>query len=192
MARTKVDVCNQGLSELGSDTITTFPEDSVIGRLCNRFYDPTVEEELREHNWNFSLERQALNQDTATPIGSEYAYQYALPTDPYCLRVIRMLGKGADSQKYKIEGRKLLTDSGEVSIQYVREIEDPNQFDSLFSAAVSLQLAKKMCIPITNDKPLKTDMEKAYDKVIAKAQEANEIESEQPGVPNTDWESEGR
>lgn len=192
MARTKVDICNEGLSELGSDTITTFPEDSAIGRLCNRFYDPTVEEELRAHNWVFALERQALNQDTATPIGAEYTYQYSLPVDPYCLKVIRMLGVGANSQNYKIEGRKLLTDSDTVSIQYVSEIADPNLFDSLFASAVALKLAQKMCIPITNDKTLKTVMETAYDKVIAKAEEANEIESEQPQADNTTWESEGR
>ena len=128
----------------------------------------------------------------ATPIGNEYTYQYSLPVDPYCLKVIRMLGVVAKLQQYKIEGRKLLTDYNEVSIQYISRIADPNLFDSLFASAVALKLAQKMCIPITNDKTLKATMEVAYDKVIAKAEEANEIESEQPQADDTTWEDEGR
>lgn len=192
MARSKADVCNLALEKIGSEGITTFPENSVIGRLCSRFYEPTAEEELRKHNWNFSLERQALNQDTATPIGDEYDYQYSLPTDPYCLRVIRQLGVAKKLQDYRIEGRKLLSNYDEINVLYVREIEDPNLFDSLFTEAVAAKLAYKMCLPITGDKVLRDRMVVEYDGVIANAEEANEIESEPPTGNNTSWEDEGR
>jgi hypothetical protein len=192
MARSRADVCNLALEKIGSEGITTFPEDSVIGRLCSRFYLPTVEEELRTHNWNFSLERKALNQDVTTPIGDEYVYQYSLPTDPYCLKVIRQLGIVKTLQDYRIEGRKLLSNFSSMGIQYVREIEDPNLFDSLFTEAVAAKLAYKMCLPITNDKSLRDRMVVEYDKAIANAEEANEIESEPPTGNNIAWESEGR
>jgi len=189
VATSEVDICNQALSKLGEEVIASLDEKSPVGRLCNMFYQQTVDEVLRSYNWCCAIERQTLNLDMEVPITEDWAYQFSLPSEPYCLRIINT--PETKLEPYVIEKRKMLTNMESVTVRYIGRITDPNEFDSGLVEAISQKLAIKMCIPITNDKSLRVELRDEYRKIIQEARRENQIESEQ-GPDEPLWVEAGR
>tara|TARA_R100001163_G_scaffold2664_3_gene4130 strand:+ start:81 stop:659 length:579 start_codon:yes stop_codon:yes gene_type:complete len=167
---TEVSICSNALRKLGDDPITSLTEDTERARLCNAFYESSRDSLLRSHPWNFAITRATLAQLSTTPAYG-FAYQYALPTDPYCLRVLEM-----EYQDYifKIEnlatvGRVLLSDESTAKILYVGRITDTALFDSLFVDTLTAHLALKLAYPITNSVTLQAQMQKLYQLKLSEA-----------------------
>ena len=167
---TEVSICSNALRKLGDDPITSLTEDTERARLCNAFYESSRDSLLRSHPWNFAITRATLAQLSTTPAYG-FAYQYALPTDPYCLRVLEM-----EYQDYifKIEnlatvGRVLLSDESTAKILYVGRITDTALFDSLFVDTLTAHLALKLAYPITNSVTLQAQMQKLYQVKLSEA-----------------------
>ena len=167
---TEVSICSNALRRLGDDPITSLTDDTERARLCNSLYAPARDAVLRSHPWNFAITRATLAQLSTTP-AYEYAYQYSLPTDPYCLRVLSM-----EYQDYvfKIEhlagtGRVLLTDESTAKILYIARVSDTAQFDSLFVDALTAKLAADLSYPVTNSTSLQLQMHKLYELKLSEA-----------------------
>jgi len=167
---TEVSICSNALRILGDDPITSLTDDTERARLCNSLYEPARDAVLRSHPWNFAITRATLAQLSTTP-AYEYAYQYSLPTDPYCLRVLSM-----EYQDYvfKIEhlagtGRVLLTDEGTAKILYIARVSDTAQFDSLFVDTLTAKMALELSFPITNSVTLQAQMQKLYQLKLSEA-----------------------
>jgi hypothetical protein len=174
---TEVSICSNALRKLGDDPITSLTEDTERARLCNAFYNTARDSLLRSHPWNFAITRASLTRLSSTPAYG-FAYQYALPTDPYCLRVLEM-----EYQDYifKIEnlateGRVLLSDEDTAKILYVGRITDTSLFDSLFVDTLTAHLALKLAYPITNSVTLQAQMQKLYQ---AKLSEARSVDGQE-------------
>ena len=82
-----VDICNEALDLLGAATITALTQNSKEARLCNRNYELVRDSVLRAHPWNTAVTRKNLPQDATAP-DFGFTYQYTLPTDPFCSRVL--------------------------------------------------------------------------------------------------------
>ena len=106
---TEVSICSNALRRLGDAPITSLTDDTERARLCNSFYVPSRDLVLRSHPWNFAVTRPTLAQLSDTP-AYEYSYQYALPNDPYCLRVLEM--------QYKDYRRCYFSGKSTVSFKY--------------------------------------------------------------------------
>jgi len=174
---TEVSICSNALRKLGDDPITSLTDDTERARLCNAFYEPSRDAVLRMHPWNFAITRASLTRLSSAP-AYEYTYQYALPTDPYCLRVLSM---EYEDYVFKIEnsateGRVLLTDESTAKILYVAKVTDTNQFDSLFVDVLTAKLALDLTYPVTNSTSLQTQMEKLYQ---AKLSEARSVDGQE-------------
>ena len=174
---TEVSICSNALRRLGDDPITSLTDDTERARLCNAFYVPARDAVLRSHPWNFAITRATLAQLSTTP-AYEYAYQYSLPTDPYCLRV---LGMEYEDYIFKIEnsateGRVLLTDESTAKIIYVGKITDTAKFDSMFIDVLTAKLAAELTYPVTGSVSLQTQMEKIYS---AKLSEARSVDGQE-------------
>ena len=129
------------------------------------------------HPWNFAITRAALAQLSAAPAYG-FSYQYALPTDPYCLRV---LGMEYEDYIFKIEnvathGRVLLTDESTAKILYVARITDPTVFDSMFVDVLTAKLSVDLAYPVTNSTNLQDKLQKLYQ---AKLSEARSIDGQE-------------
>ena len=167
---TEVSICSNALRILGDDPITSLTDDTERARLCNSLYVPARDAVLRSHPWNFAITRATLAQLSTTP-AYEYAYQYSLPTDPYCLRVLSM-----EYQDYifKIEhlagtGRVLLTDESTAKILYIAKVTDTAQFDSLFVDTLTAKMALELSFPVTNSVTLQAQMQKLYQLKLSEA-----------------------
>ena len=167
---TEVSICSNALRKLGDDPITSLTDNTERARLCNGLYEPARDAILRSHPWNFAITRTSLARLSNTPAYG-FSYQYALPTDPYCLRVLEM-----EYQDYifKVEhlagtGRVLLTDESTAKILYIGKIIDTAQFDSLFVDTLTAKLALDLAYPITNSVKVQENMFKILQQKLSEA-----------------------
>jgi hypothetical protein len=65
---TAVHICNRALGRLGEERILTLEENTPAGRSCYLHYQPTVDEVLRSHRWNFAQARVVLAPGTVTSL----------------------------------------------------------------------------------------------------------------------------
>lgn len=154
-----VDIANYALNTLGASNISAFDENSKVGRLVNQRYEAVRDSVFRAHPWNCLIRRIELAQDSTAPAYG-YTYQYTLPTDPYCLRVLEFsngamtypfdnMRSNNNREPFIIEGRKLLTDEGTAKIKYVARITDPQEYDASLIEALAARLAMELCYAVT-------------------------------------------
>ena len=175
----EVDICNSALNQLGASQIIARTENSKAARVVNQRYDFVRDKVSRSHPWNACVRRASLGQETDTPT-YKYAYQYALPTDPYCLRVINISTGGNYEEldiAYQIEGRKLLTDESTVYLRYIARITDPNEYDALLIEALTAALAADISYAITNSVTLARELQGLYALKLSEARFADAQEN---------------
>jgi len=174
---TEVSICSNALRRLGDSPITSLTEDSERARLCNAFYEPSRDAILRSHTWNFAINRATLAKLSSAP-AFEYAFQYALPTDPFCLRVLKM---EFEDYEFKVEnlagqGRVLLTNEGEANIIYIARVTDPSLFDSMFVDVLTAKLAVDLAYPVTNSTGLQKKKKKLFERKLSDARSLDSTE----------------
>ena len=174
-----VDIANYALNMIGASNIASFDENSKAARLVNQRYSAARDAVFRSHPWNCLLRRAELAQEVTAPAFG-YTYQYPLPTEPYCLRVLEF-SNGAMSYPqdnmfsnrggpvFAIEGRKLLTDEGTVLIKYVARVTDPNDYDASLVEAVSARLAVEIAYAGTGSTAVVQLVTSLYDEKMREA-----------------------
>tara|TARA_R100000654_G_scaffold64106_1_gene91581 strand:- start:369 stop:950 length:582 start_codon:yes stop_codon:yes gene_type:complete len=167
---TEVSICSNALRRLGDSPITALTDNTERARLCNAFYPDARDAVLRSHPWNFAITRASLAQLSVTPAYG-FNFQYALPTDPFCLRVLEM---EFSDYIFKIEnspteGRVLVTNEGTAKILYIGRITDPVKFDSMFVDTLIAKLAVDLAYPITGSVQFQGQMQKLYQLKLSEA-----------------------
>jgi len=189
MATSGTEIANLALTRLGQNRIHDIVGESENAVLCNLLYPKARDEVLRAHNWCCAIARQSLAQSDYE-VGDEYKYQYQLPTDPYCLRVLGMPDNPI--AEYEIEGKQLLTNETTVIIKFIKRITNTSLLDALLIDAIVLKLAMKLSYKIVPDLKVRVELRSEYAGVITEAMRANMIEKEESDQDNTDWEDAGR
>lgn len=190
-----VDICNMALDRLGEDPITALTDETKTAEACNRNYEQARDEVLQAWNWMSARHRKALTADATAPDWG-WDYRYALPTTPYCLRLISI----EYDYEYTLEGRWILTDEADgLNILYTKRITDPTEVDPWLAKAIALRLAADICRHIVPSSTLKNDLLGELEAVVLAAkgigacQEYNNYESEpSSGTGNAEWITEGR
>ncbi len=141
-----IQIVNLALGRIGVARITTMAANDTTARACTLVYEPTRDEVLRSHRWNFAEKRAVLSELAEAPaFGWDHAYQ--LPSD--CLRVCEVndseIGEG---EAWKVEGLTVLSDEDEMNVVYIRRFDDEDFKDPLFCEALSLKIASKLVAPL--------------------------------------------
>ena len=147
-----VDICNGALNQLGATTILSLTEDSKNARLCNSRFTQVRDAVFRSHPWNCLQKRVELAADTTAPAWG-FSYAYTLPAD--CLRLLRILDYDSN---YKVEGRKILSNTSSMKILYIGRITDPNEYDELLRETLSASLAADIAFAVTSNNTTATNM----------------------------------
>ena len=147
-----VDICNGALNQLGATTILSLTEDSKNARLCNSRFTQVRDGVFRSHPWNCLQKRIELAQDTTAPAWG-FSYAYTLPAD--CLRLLRILDYDSN---YKVEGRKILSNTSSMKILYIGRITDPNEYDELLRETLSASLAADIAFAVTSNNTTANNM----------------------------------
>jgi hypothetical protein len=181
-----VDICNEAMDLLGASTITSLTENSKEGRLCNRRFESARNSVIRSHPWNTCIRRAAIPQDSEAPAFG-FLYQYTLPTDPYCERVISFWNDDVNNElaaydspaMFKIEGRKILTNQSTCKITYLAIVTDTEQYDSLLRSVIAYRLAAETSYAITGSTSVTSTMQALYTERMREARSIDAME----GVP---------
>ena len=183
---TEVSICSNALRRLGDSPIASLTEDSERARLCNAFYAPSRDAVLRSHTWNFAINRANLAKLSTAP-AFEYANQFALPTDPFCLRVLKMEFEDFEFKIEKLasQGRVLLTDEGEAKITYIARVTDPSLFDSMFVDTLTAKLAVDLAYPVTNSTTLQAQMQRLFERKLSEARSLDSTEGTTDSIIST-------
>jgi len=174
-----VDIANFALNNLGASNISSLDENSKAARIVNQRYDAVRDAVFRAHPWNCLVHRAELAQETDAPAFG-YAYQYALPTNPFCLRVLEFtngtlsypqdnMTSNSGGPVYVVEGRKLLTDEGTAKIKFIGRVTDPQQYDASLVEALSARLAAEICYAITGSTTMVQIQTSLYEAKITEA-----------------------
>lgn len=152
-----INIANQALLELGVDTITSTSDETRQAKLINTVYDGLVDRVIAHGYYPSTIRRATLSQLSETP-NHGYAYQYSLPGNPFCLRVVSVNETSVGDIDYKIEGNKLLTDESSIKIKYIARLEQEADMDPFLKEVLIYTLAYKICMPLTQDKQLKREL----------------------------------
>jgi hypothetical protein len=174
-----VDIANYALNIIGASNISALDENSKAARLVNQRYEGVRDAVFRSHPWNCLIRRAELAQETEAPAFG-YAYQYALPTSPFCLRVLEFsngslsypqdnMFSNSGGPVYVIEGRKLLTDEGTARIKYIGRVTDPNEYDASLIEALSARLASEIAYAVTGSTTVMQLAAALYDEKMKEA-----------------------
>ena len=149
MATTKTKICNKAIARVGGELISNIDSDtSNEASWCNTLWDDIVDEILTMYEWSFARTYAELTADGTDP-DFEYDYRYALPSDPYCLKVRELYDNTSD---YKIHGRYIYTNAEEVDLIYTKRITSVTDFSPLFISALATLLAAKVAGVMGNTK----------------------------------------
>ena len=172
-----VDICNGALNQLGATTILSLTEDSKNARLCNSRYTQVRDALFRTHPWNCLQKRIQIAADTTAPAWG-FSYAYTLPAD--CLRLLKILDYDSN---YKVEGRKILSNTSSMKILYVGRVTDPNEYDELLRETLSSSLGADIAFGVTSNNQTATNMynlfkEKLRDARFVDSTEGQNIDSD--------------
>lgn len=179
-------ISNMALARFGAKRITDFGDSTDTkpeAVYCRLFYTQTAKALMRSHLWRFARHRVQLSQDTEDP-AFEYTYAYTLPND--FLRHI-LLWDGSDLPggrvytSYDIEGDRVLIDESTVYLKYIRWMESPASWDPLYIEVMVLQLAKKLCMPLSQDVEIKADLDRDLEPLMRKVRALDRQEAEHWG-----------
>ena len=177
-----VDICNSALNQIGGSNIIALTEDSKAGRLCNQRYEFVRDAVFRAHPWNCLIKRASLPAETDTP-AFEFSSQFSLPNDPYCLRVIRP--QDPDTV-YRVEGRKILSDTAPFPVIYLARVTDPNEYDLLLVETIAARLAADLAYPLVNSSALAQLMFTLYESKLSEARFTDATEGTPDNLVNID------
>jgi hypothetical protein len=173
----RTQIANDTLLGLALEEVTDSLESSPRARAINAIFDKTLDEVLASHPWNCAKARAVIAKDAAAPTFG-FANQYTLPADRWCLRAWRLdPDYHGDDAKFKVEGRKLLTDEGDpIYLQYIARVADIEELAPGIAWLLSMTLAWKLAWKLTGKLAVKADMEKAVAnaRLAARSQDGQE------------------
>jgi hypothetical protein len=186
----KTDICNLALARLGAENIISIDDDTKRAKTLKAVYDLVRDIVLADHPWNFAITRATLALLTTAPEFG-YCYAYQLPTDPFCLRVLGIVGDTAANVdpgiEYKIEGQRLLTNVSPCNIKYIARVTVEGVFTPSFCSALALRLAAEVAYKLTGNASLKGEAMKEYQLELGKAKSQNAQEVTPEAWEDTSW-----
>tara|TARA_R110000803_G_scaffold72239_3_gene135829 strand:- start:955 stop:1515 length:561 start_codon:yes stop_codon:yes gene_type:complete len=179
-----VSICNRALAILGAKTIVSLDDSLVEAEVMKAIYDDARDSVLREAKPVCAIFRATLAKLSEAP-SFEFANQYQLPVSPYCLAVL----KTKESDDYIVEDRKILTDAGTCSIQYVGRVIDTGVFDAATSYAISMRCAAEASYALSQNRALTQDMWALAEDALMKTQNADAMERGSDPITVTSFSS---
>lgn len=161
----EVDIINSAMNMIGASNIISRTEDSKSARVTNQRFDYVRDAVLRAHPWNCAVTRRTLAPDTTAP-NFDWKYAFTLPTDPYCLRVLRLDYLDIE---HRVEGRKIVTDESTINLIYIARVTDPNEFDQLLIETIAARLAADVSFTLSQSTSLTQSMWSLYDSKLKEA-----------------------
>ena len=191
----QVQICNLALKKLGENAIISINDDTEEAEALRLIYSLVLENELRIHNWNFSIKRTTLAALADAPAFG-YEKQFALPSD--FLRAIQVGEHFVcenlkdyvtdTSLYYTIEGNRILCDeAAPLKFRYVRKDINEDEFDAAFVMACANRLAFELAEDSTQSNSKRQLAAQAYRDSLISAVDAGAVEIPAKRIQDDSW-----
>ena len=183
--QSRVSIANLALQRVAGQLISTFLDGTAESQAINTFYDSTRDELLSKHKWTFAQKTVALNQLAITPpdFGDGASIVYAYPSDYIKAGMVNLQATAL----LRFEADGIHSDTPGLVMKYTYQNDDPGTYSPEFIEALSLLLASKIAIPLSQSATYKATIIQEYEM---KVQEAISADS-QLGTPDQaqagDW-----
>lgn len=178
MSITPEDVANMSLAVLDEAPIDSLDEDVKAARLLNLHFDQTRQAELTKNTWVFAiLSASMIGTDLGTDCNT-FNWVYEMPAD--CLRPLPLTDNGEPDGipiGWRQEAGLIYSDQSSPRIlRYIANLEDPNDWDALFTEVLVAALAVKIALPLTHKAGMLDTARAAYDRALDEALRVNAIQ----------------
>ncbi len=164
-------ICNQAISWLGGNIITTIDDESDEAILCKANYSELRDAVLEEGKWTFATSRFRLVPNPAAPV-SKYAYKFELPTSVLIVDKVSNTQQYSDdwpSIDYRREEDFIVCDYSVIYIKAIIKIEDMSKWTASAKQALAARIAADIAVPLTGSAKREYAMQEKYDKLVDKA-----------------------
>jgi hypothetical protein len=169
----ETSICNQALTWLGSEPITSLDEDSREANWMKQNYPFLRDAVLEERMWTFATDRATSTVADMDAWGSMYVH----PRPTEWMAVYRVYNNVSNeipnnwitSEGWRMEGGNVLAKDPTVYMWGLKRITDTGAFSSLFVQALAARLAADAAIPMTENRQLQADMWALYGDKIREA-----------------------
>lgn len=168
---TVTGIANKALIDLRESPINTLEEGTVRANAIQRVIESAIDTVLMAFEWSCALYRKELS--LAPDSGLRYDYAYYLPSDPYCLKVVKVI---EPSTGWMMRGRKIETDADSVTIEYIRRITIEAELSPWVIEPIAKQTALLAAPLITGDPQIQQRLAAEYQFALV---EAKRVEAEQ-------------
>ena len=185
-----VGICNSALAKIGAARIVSLTEGSKNANVCAEQYDKLRDDLLRGHVWNFAIRRVKLARLAEDPAFG-FARAYQLPAD--WLRTVsvhdtaRADPAARQGVRYRIEGRRLLSDAEEVYLRYVARVADPNAMPPDFREALAALLGRELAVPLAQSVNLQQVLDEQFRRRLRRARSVDAVEDFPEDLPAGRW-----
>jgi len=176
----EVDIINSALNMVGASNIIARSEDSKSARVTNQRFDYVRDAVCRSHPWNCLVRRVVIAKDSDAPAFG-FTNQFSLPTDPYCLRVLRLDYLDVD---FQVEGRKIHCDEDTLNLVYVGRVTDPNEWDQLLIETIATRLAADTAFALVQSTSLVGTLFGMYESKLSEARFVDATEGTPGAIQN--------
>jgi hypothetical protein len=189
VATTKLALWNGALVELGIERLSDTGDPVKPARELTAVYSQVVGECVASGSWNFAMADASITGDTGiitAPIG--YRYGFTKPTD-----WVRTIAVSLDEffsaplLQYYDDAGIWKADSTPLYVRYVSNDTgvalNPTQWTAHFARFVSLELADRVCMILTQNATLKEKIEALRDKARKTAKNIDSMDEAQPKFP---------
>lgn len=166
-----VTICNMALMAAGIPPITSFEETNNNAKLCKNFYPVLRDRVLRDHSWSFATTYYPLQQSAEASPDPAMPIQCILPGD-----VIRIVGL-SDNSSYRRIGDRILVTAPDLTLIYIRRVEDPNLFDPAFVEALQNLLSAEFVLSASRDIQQAQYFRQEYERKLAIARSIDSQEN---------------
>lgn len=172
-----IQICNLSLMMIGMPIIVSFDDENTNARMCKNFYPMIRDRVLRDHPWSFAITYSDLNTTTEQSPEPDFPFVCSEPYD-----LIRIL-EVDDGEAYRCVGNRILTKRRGARLKYVRRVEDPEMFDSLFVETLQYALAAEIVMTNTRDAQLVNFYRSEYERRLVIARSIDSAENRHDLTP---------
>ena len=156
---TNVTICNQALTLLGSDTISSFSDTTNdAAAVCNNIYNTIKKKTLSLYPWSFALVKEKLNKSAGVTPVNEWTFQFILPNNSvsgtplevYNSSSTRILPIQSYELGYTSSGPAIFTNEDEIYVDYISNVVTEGLMPSYFVQLLVYMLAWHLAEPVTD------------------------------------------
>jgi hypothetical protein len=190
----QVQICNQALTKVGEQRITSLADGTKQANVMSAIYDVKRDAELAAQPWTFAIRRAQLPASAVAP-SFGWTYAYPLPADYLALVEVGEDYVFYDSDTgalFQVEG----TDSGPViltdqaaplEVRYIARVTNPGLYPPLFVEALACRLAAESCESLTQNLSKRQAAWDERKQAIREAKRVNAIEQPPRQPPASSW-----